>query len=263
MLSHHRAPIPVLTYHRVLPTSGPITISVSDFELQMRWLKSNGYTTLSGAQFEKYLSGQLDVVRPVLLTFDDGYLDNLYLALPILKRYGFCASLFVITSKIGNVRTDVVGSWNEQDDDRHLVWSEIDEMVASGVFDVHSHTHTHTQFWLNEVSAVQTQEKMLEDVSKSLDILRAKYSHDVQLAWPWGYFRSSWLPGISELAVSVCHTMRPGTNFAGSDQQTVRRLNENTLTKYGKSLFRAASHPLLGPVFNAGASAWGTLRGRS
>ena len=263
MLSHNRTPVPVLTYHRVLPASGPLAISTAEFEKHLRWLKSNGYTTLTGAQFSEYMAGHLDVARPVLLTFDDGYLDNLYLALPLLKKYGFCASLFVITNKIRDVRTKAVGSWHEQEDDRYLVWPEIDEMVALGVFDVHSHTHTHTRFWLNEVDAIQTQEKILEDVAKSLDILRTRYANDIQLAWPWGYFRSSWLPSICDLGVTVCHTMRPGTNFPAANLQTIRRFDAEVLGQKPLNYFKTASHPWAGHVLNAAASAWGTVRGRS
>ena len=262
MLSHLNHPIPVLTYHRVLPQTAPLAITIDAFERQLQWLQSKGYHTLSGAEFEQALRGDMDARRSVFLTFDDGYLDNWYLVTPLLKKYGFKASLFVVTTKILDKQSRAIGSWSEQGDDQFLSWEEVDAMVESGVFDVHSHTHTHTRFWLNEISETETARAIYNDVFKSLQILQGRYSHDIQLAWPWGYFRKEWLGKIAKMGIKVCHSMRPGTNYPGCDLQLVRRLNESALTLRNQLLFEAAASPLMGRGLNACATVWGQLRHR-
>jgi hypothetical protein len=262
MLPHLKPPIPVLCYHRVLPQAAPLAITIDAFERQLQWLQSKGYRTLSGPEFEQALRGETDSRRSVLLTFDDGYLDNWYLVTPLLKKYGFKASLFVVTNKIQDKQSRSIGRWNEQDDDRYLSWEEVDAMVESGVFDVHSHTHTHTKFWLNESSETETIDAICNDVSKSIKILKGRYSHDIQLAWPWGYFRKEWLAEIAGMGVKVCYTMRPGTNFQGCDLRLIRRLGDNSLSLSGKLLLDAASSPWLGRGLNAASAVWGMLRNR-
>ncbi len=262
MLPHLKHPIPVLCYHRVLPQTAPLAITIHAFERQLQWLQSKGYRTLSGAEFEQALRGEIDTRRSVFLTFDDGYLDNWYLVTPLLKKYGFKASLFVITSKVQGKQSRSVGGWNEQDDDRYLSWEEVDAMVESGVFEVHSHTHSHTKFWLNETSEAETADAILKDVATSLRILQSRYSNDIHLAWPWGYFRKAWLSEIASMGIKVCYTMRPGTNYPGCDLQFVRRLGDHALAFDRQLLFETATSPLLGHGLNLCATAWGRLRGR-
>lgn len=135
-------------------------------------------------------------------------------------------------------------------------------MVESGVFEVHSHTHTHTKFWRNQISAFDTSQSICRDVATSLQILRNRYKHDIQLAWPWGYFRKEWLSEIGNMGVKICHTMRPGTNFPGCDLRMIRRLNEDALSLKKQRRFSAAALPLIGLGLNAASNILGTLRSR-
>lgn len=260
--SHFHFPIPVLTYHRVLPCAAPYAISDDEFERQLIWLRANKFVSLSGADFEHALCGGIDTRRKVLITFDDGYLDNWYLATPLLRKYGFKALVFVITEKIQAQQPRSIGKWDEMGDQVFLSWQEIDAMVESGVFEVHSHTHTHTKLWGNEISTFDTCQSICRDVATSLQILRSRYQHDIQLAWPWGYFRKEWLSEISKMGVKICHTMRPGTNFPGCDLRVIRRLNEDSLSSRKQQRFSAAASPLIGRGFNTVSTIVGALRNR-
>ena len=253
----------MLTYHRVLPNAAPLAITVEEFERHLQWLKSKGFRSLTGTEFERALRGELETQRALFITFDDGYLDSLYLATPLLKKYNFKASLFVITGKIHDRQARSIGSWNETGDGRFLSWEEIDAMVASGVFEVHSHTHTHTQFWAGEKLESNTLDAVCHDIAVSLKILRNRYSHDIQLAWPWGYFRTEWLAEIAGMGIKVCHTMCPGTNFPGCDLRRIRRLGEDSLSLKKQLLFSAASSPWAGRGLNATSAVWRTLRNQS
>ena len=72
-------------------------VSPKDFINQMNYLKNNGYTVIPLDEIEN--AGQY--TKPVIITFDDGYEDNYTNAYPILKKYHFPATVFLISSFIG------------------------------------------------------------------------------------------------------------------------------------------------------------------
>lgn len=102
-----RQVVPVLTYHRVArhlrrPYPVPVT-SPGEFAWQLAWLKSHGYRTVSPG----YLLGEGDrgeggrgPAKPLLLTFDDGWRDNL-VAARLMRRQGYTGTIFVVTGELG------------------------------------------------------------------------------------------------------------------------------------------------------------------
>lgn len=99
-------PIPILTYHQIAdtpPKGTPfrsLSVAPTDFEKQMRFLSLLGYQGFSMTDLLPYLRGER-VGKVVGITFDDGYLNNLTHAAPILQRYGFSATCYVVSQLIG------------------------------------------------------------------------------------------------------------------------------------------------------------------
>ena len=91
----------VLCYHRVMPDSffckhsplDPLVVSVSNFERQMIYLSKN-YNIIS---FDDLYNTISSTKTPLVITFDDGYLDNLINALPILEKYNIPATIYITT----------------------------------------------------------------------------------------------------------------------------------------------------------------------
>ncbi|PTN52079.1 hypothetical protein DAI43_06145, partial [Achromobacter xylosoxidans] len=94
--------VPVLMYHHVTPAGGMIAATPDVFEAQISRLARAGYQSLSADQFAAYLAGGAAPERSVLITFDDGYLNNWVHAHPVLARHGMRAVLFTITGWIGD-----------------------------------------------------------------------------------------------------------------------------------------------------------------
>jgi peptidoglycan/xylan/chitin deacetylase (PgdA/CDA1 family) len=127
----------VLMYHKVNDLDGnTVTVSVSQFEEQIAQLGELGYTVVSLDDVIAYYLERTPLPpRAVLITFDDGYRDNLENAVPILQRYGYPAVLFVPIGYLGGGR--------ELPHDEHLAargivnrtldWSELDELEQAGV----------------------------------------------------------------------------------------------------------------------------------
>jgi peptidoglycan/xylan/chitin deacetylase (PgdA/CDA1 family) len=103
-----RPPIPILTYHQVdtAPQRGvpyrSLVVSPSTFARQLGLLKALGYQGLSMSALEPYLRGQ-KTGKVVGITLDDGYVNNLHHALPVLQRLGFSATCYVVSGQIGGL----------------------------------------------------------------------------------------------------------------------------------------------------------------
>lgn len=101
-----REPIPILTYHQVdqpPPRGTPfrsLVVSPAAFARQMALLRLLGYRGMSMSALEPYLLGG-KAGKVVGITFDDGYANNLEWALPVLRRHGFSATCYVVSSQIG------------------------------------------------------------------------------------------------------------------------------------------------------------------
>lgn len=101
-----RAPIPILTYHQVEappPKGTPyrsLVVSPGAFARQMALLRLLGYRGLSMSALMPYLRGE-QRGRVVGITLDDGYVNNLEHALPVLQRHGFSATCYIVSGQLG------------------------------------------------------------------------------------------------------------------------------------------------------------------
>lgn len=99
-------PIPILTYHQIAdapPKGTPhrsLVVAPEDFARQMAMLSLLGYRGLSMTDLQPYLRGER-AGKVVGITLDDGYLNNLTHAAPVLQRYGFSATCYVVSQLIG------------------------------------------------------------------------------------------------------------------------------------------------------------------
>ncbi len=125
--------IPVLMYHSIAYEKGnELRVPVEKFEAQMKYLKENNFKTLTLDQLYEYLNGNEPIpCKSVVLTFDDGYEDNYVNAFPVLKKYGFKASVFVITTTVDK-------------NEKCLNSSQLKEMQNNGI-DIESHTADHLE----------------------------------------------------------------------------------------------------------------------
>jgi peptidoglycan/xylan/chitin deacetylase (PgdA/CDA1 family) len=95
--------LPVLMYHHVHPSrKDALTVTSEQFEEQLKFLAAEGYQPITCRDVIDHLDrGTPLPARPVLLTFDDGYVDNLEYAYPLLVRYGFKATIFLPVGLLG------------------------------------------------------------------------------------------------------------------------------------------------------------------
>lgn len=130
--------LPVIMYHSIAEGgSGDYRLSPDAFEDDLRYLKSRGYETVSAAQLCAYTrnEGQLPA-HPVMLTFDDGFYNNLSTVLPLLERYDMCA----VVSVVGRFTEELAPADPHVDRYSYLTWEDVSALLASGRIEIGSHT---------------------------------------------------------------------------------------------------------------------------
>lgn len=131
--------IPILMLHTINdePEKNPLgvlSVSQKGLDSYLKVFKNWKYQMIS---MDDLINERYQKDKPfVVLTFDDGYKDNLTVALPVLKKYGAKATIFINPSYTSN-KTDETSDWG------FMTWDEIKEAYASGIFDIQAHTMTH------------------------------------------------------------------------------------------------------------------------
>lgn len=227
----------VLCYHDVIDQSRPAatglfsqdirnqyfpqTITVDRLIAHFNWLRDNGYTPMSWKQIKEARAGKAPLpAKPVVLTFDDGYVSFYTTIYPILKAYNYPAVYALVTS------------WMETPDDGRIsygsitlprsafiTWEQVREMQKSGLVEIASHTHDlhhgrtgnpgGSQFaavfpgnYQNKryETPAEYRQRIRADLKKSRDIisLRTGITPDV-LVWPYGQFTETAVQTAREL----------------------------------------------------------------
>jgi peptidoglycan/xylan/chitin deacetylase (PgdA/CDA1 family) len=172
--------VPIITYHGVGPDGLPLFMPVPLFEQQIQQLSDCGYQSVSIRALLRWLDGEGELPeRAVVLTFDDAYLSVYTEALPVLERYAFSASLFVVTGYCG-----LDNQWRGQSPtvprSPIMSWDQIRDLSGRG-WELGSHTHTHPPLTELPIESVE------EELRRSRKALIAATSESVEIfAQPYG-----------------------------------------------------------------------------
>ena len=140
--------VPIVMYHHVQETDEPRPnfVSPETFEYQMAYLSNHGYNVISLDELVKAKLQKRKLPRKtVVLTFDDAYANNYTEAYPIMKKYGFGATIFVPTNSVGT--------------EGYLTWSQMKEMLRNNV-SFGSHTMDHG--YLPDLSLEEASKEVFE-----------------------------------------------------------------------------------------------------
>ncbi|GIO29891.1 deacetylase [Paenibacillus albilobatus] len=184
--------IPILMYHSISQNRhGKLFVSPEVFYQQMEHLNHAGYHTITFKDLLHWKTGEALPDKPVLITFDDGYLDNYKVAYPILKAFQMKATIFVTS--------DFIGSPN------HLNWSQIREMEQSGFIEIGAHTRHHVEL---------TKSKKLQRVDEVLGgkrRLEKGLGHPViAFAYPSGKYNQNVVQVVKRAGFEFAVTTKPG-----------------------------------------------------
>jgi peptidoglycan/xylan/chitin deacetylase (PgdA/CDA1 family) len=231
-LPHRTIVLPILMYHRVgphtaslRPMARALTVTAAAFAQQMRWIVARGYHPISQRQAFDALerNGPLPR-RPLMITFDDGYRDVLWNAMPVLSRLHLPATAYVITSRVS-------GS-----DLSFLTWDELRQLERNGVA-IGSHTVHHTELPL------LSDPRALYELRASRQALEQRLHHPVQwFSYPAGRITPHAARLVRAAGYVLAVTTQPGSLQRSSEPLSLHRDEVLATTSLGDLSRMLASH---------------------
>lgn len=279
------SPIPVFMYHHVSPHKGDmVSITPDVFEAQMQFLNEKGYKTLSADELVRFMPSDIAIPNPffpsstnigeqkraqekaMVVTFDDGYLDNYIFAFPILKRYNIKAVIFVVidwveAASLNTVRSQDLGVSNNEipvpshKEGKHLIesgrankvvmnWDMIKEMQESGLVEFYSHTMSHSK------CAELSDEELIRELEGSKRVIEQRLSKPcLYLCWPKGSYNMSSIKIAKKAGYTALFTTKRGIIKARSDRFCIERIVVKNSVNWFKNRVRIYTSPLLSSIY--------------
>ncbi|SRR6266487_871917 len=184
--------IPILEYHSIsdhaTPQFKPFTLSPTVFAEHVAYLHQHGYTPITVGQYMNARSqgGSVSSAlpeRPVVITFDDGYSDFFTAAFPVLKRYGFTATVFVLTAFVNGT-----GLWMRRIGEATrpmLTWDQLAAISASGI-ECGGHSHSHPQLDTLPLEVAR------DEIVRCKRLLEDRLGQEItSFAYPYGFHNAT------------------------------------------------------------------------
>lgn len=220
--------VAVLMYHHVLPEVDlgffkhkSTTVTSEQFNREMAYLNSQNYETIKLEEFRRYLKRQITLpTNSVVLTFDDGLLSTREYAYPILKKYNFKASQFLITARNDIANSKQVFSPNVL---QALSWKDIENM--SDVFSFEGHTYNLHNL-VGRVSNVLTvsNAQLAADLKRNISSLP---KGPRAFAYPFGQFNANTVQLVKNAGFDLALTTRLGYNSPYEDPFYIKRVSSD------------------------------------
>jgi len=196
-------------YHRFGEDDIPSTnISAEIFRQHLQFLHQNDYTVLTmGEAVERLRSDQDIPEKTAVLTVDDGYKSFKTVAVPMLEKYDFKATIFVCTDYVGK--------------NNYLSWNDIRSLRKKGYeFGNHSHSHDH---FLN-YSDPNTRAQFRKDLDKSEEIFDRELGDKPDLyCYPYGEYNPDMQEILKRRGYRAAAAQKSGVIFRGSDRYALPR----------------------------------------
>ncbi len=226
--------LPVLMYHKIgIPPGNSkikkLWVSTKKFTKQMSYLKQKGYNSITFIDLiESIKSGKALPDNPVIITFDDGYENNYIEAFPVLKKFGFKATIFLVAEYIGGDNL-----WHDPDTEPYekmMTWEQILQMQDYGI-EFGSHTLHHANLLLKNT------DEITHEIQSSKKVLQEKLQKSV-IAFAYPYGAGAYDNSIKEIVrnagyMVACGIKQGKNQFPITDMFNLRRL----LVRGEESLF--------------------------
>lgn len=193
--------VPILMYHYLStpPEDADIyrvdlSVSPDSFREQLSYLRDNGYSTIDFYDLSRAITNQGDLPeKPIILTFDDGYIDNYEYAFPILQEHGFIATFFIVTDFVDKGRAG------------YMDWPMIEEMAAAGMR-MESHSRNHPDL------RTLSRDGLIWEMLGSQETLAAHIGYTPRyFAYPGGTYDATSIETLDDLQFWGAVTTKGGT----------------------------------------------------
>lgn len=191
----HDSPVPILMYHVLAQQPAgaaypELWLSPADFTAQMNWLARNGYHAVTLERvFRYWRRGVALPPKPFVATFDDGYLSDFTVALPVLRRHGWAGVLNLIVDSVSN---GDIGA------------GQVRRLIAAG-WEIDAHTVTHADLLGLDPARLRF------EVSGSRARLRKMFGQPVDFfSYPVGHYNAATVAAVRAAGFLGATTENPG-----------------------------------------------------
>ncbi len=221
--------IPVLTFHRLVPDEVKNEVypnnqwvgSVSVFAQMMEYLYNNGYETINTEEFYEWYVGNREYnKKTVMITFDDGFYEDYYLALPILKKYNFKATSFVVGSRI----KDITRPYNKKK--TAFIGLDVINKVRQEYPNFEFQSHSYNMHYYTSNNKHRIKSMSYEELEN--DVMMNERFGFTSMAYPYGDFNKNIQKILEEKGYLVAFRFGP-SNYAtrDSDRFAIPRIKIN------------------------------------
>jgi peptidoglycan/xylan/chitin deacetylase (PgdA/CDA1 family) len=216
----------MLLYHKVGPPPvgsrhPEISVTPERFAEHLSTLRALGRTTIPLSRYVAYRRGDATLPpRPVVITFDDGYLNNYEHAFPALQRFGATATIFLVSELLGGTNR-----WDAYEPQEPLLdLQRVREMQRAGV-DFQSHTATHARLTAIPPAAA------LDELRRSRESLQQALGAPVDaIAYPWGAHDDTVMRLAEDAGYAAGTILRRRANFDHTPMFALRRIEVSSHT---------------------------------
>lgn len=225
--------LPVIMYHSILKDDGrwgKFVVSPETVESDLTFLKKEGFTAVLTADLVSYAEDNVPLPKkPVMITLDDGYYNNMTYLLPLLEKYDMRAVI------------SVVGSFTEKfslaDDHNtaysHLTWTDLAELSAGGRIEIGNHSYNmHSNDYRNGSGkrfgeSAEEYAKLFTEDTLQLQLALKEKSVTIPLlyAYPYGAVSRESIPLLKKLGFKATLTCREAPNYITHDENTLYGIN--------------------------------------
>jgi len=205
--------VPVLAYHSFSKNRpGKMIVTEAAFEAQMKYLKENGYHVISLDQLLDFLDFKEQIPeKSVVITIDNGWSSFYDIAFPILKKYGFPATLFVYTDFIGTSKA--------------LSWKQINNLSKNG-FDIQCKTKTHRN--LTKRKKKESFKEYFKSLEMEINYPKKPIKHKLNkecsyFAYPYGKTNNLVIAILKKQGYRAAFTVKRASNPCFVDKYRIHR----------------------------------------
>jgi peptidoglycan/xylan/chitin deacetylase (PgdA/CDA1 family) len=204
--------MPILVYHHVVPGSGSsseearlLFVTPEVFEQQLKYLKDNGYQSVSFDDLADCLETGMPLPRrPVILSFDDGWENQFTYAFPLLQKYQFTATFYVVT--------------NYLDHQNFMALQQLKTMMAAGMT-IGGHSRSHPA-----LTGLDTARRW-DEIAASKNWLQERLGVTINtFAYPYGSYNPGVVALVKAAGYRTARTVDFGTHYTAGDLETLQAL---------------------------------------
>lgn len=242
--------LPIIMYHEIKTFKlGKDVISPYEFESDLKYLKNNNYNTITMEDLINYVYNSKSLPeKPIILSFDDGYLNNYKYALPLLKKY----EMKIVFSVIGKNADDFTRVPDDNIDYSHVTWDQLNEMLDSGCVEVQNHTYNLHCCGKGRIGCLQKAQESLPNYEQVLADDLTKLQNEIKFytgrvpntfTYPYGRSNENTRAVIKKLGFKATLTCDYGINIITKDPECIFGL-KRVCRAHGTSLEKVLAKAL-------------------